>query len=99
MDETAKFYRVKIPVAVRSAPDIESAKIPGVAAKVAGSIIESSARFTPPGSSVTYCRLAHEYGWVFDSTLDGMTVLEALDEGDSLYCLVFAPKFLLTTYN
>lgn len=77
MDETQKFYKVLISVAVRSAPDMHCARIPGLPAKPIGAIVGSSLRYTPPGG-MTYVKLLHEHGWIFETTPDGLQVLETL---------------------
>uniref|UniRef100_M4C5B8 Uncharacterized protein n=1 Tax=Hyaloperonospora arabidopsidis (strain Emoy2) TaxID=559515 RepID=M4C5B8_HYAAE len=84
-----KFYRVLVPVYLRSAPDFECPRLPGVAPMTAGTVFESSLQYTPPGSRVTYIKVASAShpatnsacsGWLFDQTPRGDLVLEAVDE-------------------
>lgn len=84
-----KFYRVLVPVYLRSAPDFECPRLPGVAPMTAGTVFESSLQYTPPGSRITYIKVASEShptasstcnGWLFDQTPSGDQVLEAVDE-------------------
>ncbi|KAF4032464.1 hypothetical protein GN244_ATG15626 [Phytophthora infestans] len=84
-----KFYRVLVPVYLRSAPDFECPRLPGVAPMTAGTVFESSLQYTPPGSRITYIKVASTShptansacnGWLFDQTPSGDQVLEAVDE-------------------
>ncbi|KAL4094885.1 hypothetical protein PRIC1_010536 [Phytophthora ramorum] len=84
-----KFYRVLVPVYLRSAPDFECPRLPGVAPMTAGTVFESSLQYTPPGSRITYIKVASAShptansacnGWLFDQTPSGDQVLEAVDE-------------------
>ncbi|OWZ24208.1 hypothetical protein PHMEG_000781 [Phytophthora megakarya] len=84
-----KFYRVLVPIYLRSAPDFECPRLPGVAPMSAGTVFESSLQYTPPGSRITYIKVAsasHQTansasnGWLFDQTPSGDQVLEAVDE-------------------
>lgn len=85
-----KFYRVLVPVYLRSAPDFECPRLPGVAPMAVGSVFESCLQYTPPGSKITYIKVASEAlqnpgtgngnGWLFDQTPSGDKVLEAVDE-------------------
>ncbi|KAG7399168.1 hypothetical protein PHYBOEH_009526 [Phytophthora boehmeriae] len=84
-----KFYRVLVPVYLRSAPDFECPRLPGVAPMTAGTVFESSLQYTPPGSRITYIKVASEShstgssagnGWLFNQTPSGDEVLEAVDE-------------------
>lgn len=85
-----KFYRVLVPVYLRSAPDFECPRLPGVTPMAVGSVFESCLQYTPPGSKITYIKVASEAlqnpgtgngnGWLFDQTPSGDKVLEAVDE-------------------
>ncbi|KAF1317275.1 hypothetical protein FI667_g14887, partial [Globisporangium splendens] len=85
-----KFYRVLVPVHLRSAPDFECPRLPGVAPMAVGSVFESCLQYTPPGSTITYVKVASESlqnpstgngnGWLFDRTPSGDQILEAVDE-------------------
>ncbi|CAI5741686.1 unnamed protein product [Hyaloperonospora brassicae] len=84
-----KFYRVLVPVYLRSAPDFECPRLPGVAPMTAGTVFESSLQYSPPGGHVTYIKVASAShpttnnacsGWLFDQTPRGDRVLEAVDE-------------------
>lgn len=85
-----KFYRVVVPVHLRSAPDFECPRLPGVTPMAVGSVFESCLQYTPPGSSITYVKVASESlqhpgtgngnGWLFDKTPSGDVVLEAVDD-------------------
>ncbi|KAG2518649.1 hypothetical protein JM18_007642 [Phytophthora kernoviae] len=84
-----KFYRVLVPVYLRSAPDFECPRLPGVAPMTAGTVFESSLQYTPPGSRITYIKVASDShstgsstgnGWLFNQTPSGDEVLEAVDE-------------------
>ncbi|CEG44279.1 uncharacterized protein PHALS_00566 [Plasmopara halstedii] len=84
-----KFYRVLVPVYLRSAPDFECPRLPGVAPMTAGTVFESSLQYTPPGSRITYIKVASAShpaangacsGWLFDQTPSGDQMLEAVDE-------------------
>lgn len=84
-----KFYRVLVPVYLRSAPDFECPRLPGVAPMTAGTVFESSLQYTPPGSRITYIKVASAShpaansacnGWLFDQTPSGDHMLEAVDE-------------------
>ncbi|KAG1697970.1 hypothetical protein DVH05_015454 [Phytophthora capsici] len=84
-----KFYRVLVPVYLRSAPDFDCPRLPGVAPMTAGTVFESSLQYTPPGSRITYIKVASAShptansacnGWLFDRTPSGDEVLEAVDE-------------------
>ncbi|CAI5713482.1 unnamed protein product [Peronospora effusa] len=84
-----KFYRVLVPVYLRSAPDFECPRLPGVAPMTAGTVFESSLQYTPPGSRITYIKVASASqptansacdGWLFHQTPNGDQVLEAVDE-------------------
>lgn len=87
--DLAKFYRVKVAVHLRSAPDFDCPRLPGVALMTAGTVFESSLQYTPPGSRITYIKVASAShptansacdGWLFDQTPSGEHVLEAVDE-------------------
>ncbi|TYZ59507.1 hypothetical protein PybrP1_002710 [[Pythium] brassicae (nom. inval.)] len=89
------FYRVLVPVYLRSAPDFECPRLPGVAPMAVGSVFESCLQYTPPGSQITYVKVASDAapsgggagggvgtvgnGWLFDRTPGGDKVLEAVD--------------------
>ena len=76
-EEKTQFYKVLNAVAVRASPDMEGPKLAGVAPKPAGAIVGSSRRYTPP-TGITYVKLMHEHGWIFEATPDGTDVLEKL---------------------
>ncbi|CAK4660041.1 unnamed protein product [Aphanomyces euteiches] len=76
--EKPKFYRVKMSVPVRAAPDMDGPRLQGSFPKQVNSIVESSLRYIPPESNITYVKLAHEPGWLYESTLEGESVLETL---------------------
>ncbi|CAH0519271.1 unnamed protein product [Peronospora belbahrii] len=87
--DLAKFYRVLVPLHLRSAPDFECPRLPGVAPMTAGTVFESNLQYTPPGSRITYIKVASAFhptansaydGWLFDQTPSGDQVLEAVDE-------------------
>lgn len=85
-----KFYRVLVPLNLRSAPDYECPRLPGVTPMAVGTVFESSLQYTPPGSKITYIKVASDAhpsgssgsasGWLFDQTPTGDRVLEAVDE-------------------
>ncbi|OQR97408.1 hypothetical protein THRCLA_06974 [Thraustotheca clavata] len=77
-----KFYKVQMVVPVRMAPDLDSPRVQGSFPKPIGSIVESSIRhlYTPPESNMTYVKLAHEPGWIFEKNLLGEPVLVALSK-------------------
>lgn len=54
------FYRVLVPVYLRSAPDFECPRLPGVAPMAVGSVFESCLQYTPPGSRITYVKVASD---------------------------------------
>lgn len=88
--DVLKLYRVLVPVQLRSAPDFDCPRLPGMPPVAAGTVFESSLQYTPPGSKITYVKMAHSgsrhggsnaaNGWLFDQTLSGDRVLEAVDE-------------------
>jgi hypothetical protein len=89
--DVLKLYRVLLPVHLRSAPDFECPRLPGMPPIAAGTVFESSLQYTPPGSSITYIKMvqsgarhggssAVNGGWLFDQTPSGDRVLEAVDE-------------------
>ncbi|RHY05105.1 hypothetical protein DYB36_005645 [Aphanomyces astaci] len=63
------FYCVHIAVGIREFPDIMSPRV-GKGFHI-NTIVEGSQRFTPQSSPITYVKLQHERGWVFESTMDG----------------------------
>ncbi|RHZ10691.1 hypothetical protein DYB26_010513 [Aphanomyces astaci] len=70
------FYCVHIAVGIREFPDIMSPRV-GKGFHI-NTIVEGSQRFTPQSSPITYVKLQHERGWVFESTMDGQVVLAPL---------------------
>ncbi|TDH69866.1 hypothetical protein CCR75_002093 [Bremia lactucae] len=82
-------YRVLQPVFLRSAPDLECPRLPGVALLTPGTVFESSLQYTPPESRITYVKVASAShvganstsdGWLFDNTLTGERVLEPVND-------------------
>ncbi|OQR96928.1 hypothetical protein ACHHYP_12948 [Achlya hypogyna] len=78
--DVPKFYKVQLSVPVRMAPDIDGPRVQGSFPKPVGSILESSLRYTPPESNMTYVKLAHEAGWIYERTVTGDPVLVALSK-------------------
>ncbi|KDO33422.1 hypothetical protein SPRG_02229 [Saprolegnia parasitica CBS 223.65] len=78
--DVPKFYKVQIAVPVRMAPDIDGPRVQGSFPKPVGSIVESSLRYIPPASDMTYVKLAHEPGWIYERTAQGDAVLVALSK-------------------
>ncbi|KAF0684777.1 Aste57867_23292 [Aphanomyces stellatus] len=79
--EKPKFYRIKLVVPVRAAPDLDGPRLQGSFPKQLNSIVESSLRcegYIPPESDTVYVKLAHEPGWLIEKTLEGECVLETL---------------------
>ncbi|ETW01053.1 hypothetical protein, variant [Aphanomyces invadans] len=76
--ETPKFYKVKLAVPVLAAPDLDGPRLQGSFPKQVHSIVESSLRYITPESTMTYVKLAHEPGWIYETTLSGECVLETL---------------------
>lgn len=79
------FYLVKIPVGVRSAPNI-MAKRTGKGYK-RHTVLEGDLKLMPPGSSMCYIQLtkAHGGGFVFETTMDGQQVLEPFAHSPDVY--------------
>ncbi|GLE06124.1 hypothetical protein PINS_up015335 [Pythium insidiosum] len=84
-----KLYRVLVPVHLRSAPDFECPRLPGVTPMAVGCVFESCLQYTPPGSKITYVKVTTDSsapgssgssGWLFNQTPSGDEVLEALTE-------------------
>ncbi|TMW66861.1 hypothetical protein Poli38472_011977 [Pythium oligandrum] len=84
-----KFYRVLVPVHLRSAPDFECPRLPGASSLAVGYVFESCLQYTPPGSRITYVKVNTDSsgpgnngasGWLFEQTPSGDKVLETLDE-------------------
>ncbi|ETV87916.1 hypothetical protein, variant [Aphanomyces astaci] len=76
--ENPKFYKVKLTVPVLAAPDVDGPRLQGSFPKQVHSIVESSLRYTPPESTMTYVKLAHEPGWIYETTLAGDCILDTL---------------------
>lgn len=70
---------MKISVGARLEPSI-MANRSGLGFKM-NTIIEGVQRFTPPESTITYVKLAHGQGWVFETTMDAQLVLERIHKG------------------
>lgn len=58
--DESRLYRILIPVHLRSAPDIDCPRVPGGSMLPAGSIFQSCLHYTPPGSHITYIKVAND---------------------------------------